>query len=232
LQANHGHASRADNASILVPSFGDGSGTGTGGTVQYCLDEPLQMWKAVWTTDARIHSSNWKEAETLRLTLSRAKDSGRTEVRGCTFFYFTDNIVTYYAVSKGASRIPSLHALVTACKELKASLGCCLEPIHVPGTTIIIQTTDGLSRGIWGSALHNRVSQQAILAGLFAPLPMCPTIGDWAGGQAGFPPDFPWFHRRWESNWSFNTTVCCPTVWAPPPEIASQLIHFLLLCYV
>jgi hypothetical protein len=60
------------------------------------------MWKAVWTTEARTHSSNWKEAETLRLTLERAKTSGRAGICGCTFFYFTDNtdnIVTYYAVT-------------------------------------------------------------------------------------------------------------------------------------
>jgi hypothetical protein len=59
LMANRGQTSRADKANILVPTFGDGSGTGTGGTIQYALDEPLQMWKAVWTTEARAHSSNW-----------------------------------------------------------------------------------------------------------------------------------------------------------------------------
>jgi hypothetical protein len=145
------------------------------------------MWKAVWTDEARLNTSNWKEAETLRITLARAK--------GSTFFYFTDNIVTYFAVSKGASRVPSLHGIVAACKELEADLGCHLEPIHVPGTTIIIQITDGLSRGIWGSALHNRVRQKAILSEIFAPITMCPTLGDWACRQAGFPPSVPWFHR-------------------------------------
>jgi hypothetical protein len=88
LEANQGQTSRADNASILVPTFGDGSGTGTGGTVQYDLDEPMQMWKAVWTSEARANTSNWKEAETLRLTLERAKFEGRVEIRGCTFFLF------------------------------------------------------------------------------------------------------------------------------------------------
>jgi hypothetical protein len=85
LQANHGQTSRSTNASILIPTFGDGSGTGTGtgtrGTVQYDLDEPLQMWKAVWTETAQLNTSNWKEAETLRLTLEQAKASNRTEVR-------------------------------------------------------------------------------------------------------------------------------------------------------
>jgi hypothetical protein len=86
------------------------------------MDEPLQMWKAVWSTQARLNMSNWKEAETLRLTLQRAKASGRSEIRGCTLFYFTDNVVSYYGVTAGASRIPSLHAVVEECKELEAVL--------------------------------------------------------------------------------------------------------------
>jgi hypothetical protein len=42
LQANHGHTSRADRAEVLIPAFGDGSGTGTGGTVQYDVSLPLE----------------------------------------------------------------------------------------------------------------------------------------------------------------------------------------------
>jgi hypothetical protein len=74
LSANYGRQSRAARAEILIPSFGDGSGTGTGGTVQYYRSMPMERWKAVW--DAPImrmnRSSNWKEVSTLRLTLQRA----------------------------------------------------------------------------------------------------------------------------------------------------------------
>jgi hypothetical protein len=232
LEVNHGQTSRVDNASLLVPSFGDGSGTGTGGTVQYNMDEPMQMWKAVWTCEARANTSNWKEAETCRLTLERAKAEGRKEVRGCTFFYFTDNTTSYFAITKGASRIHSLHVIVTAIKELEAELGCRLEPIHVPGTTIIIQTTDGLSRGIWGSALQNRLNQEMILSEIFSPIPMCPTICEWACSVAHIPPTIPYHFRRWDVRWSFAATFNRLTVWAPPPEVAGQLFHFLLHVYV
>jgi hypothetical protein len=164
---------------------------GIGGTILSALDEPLHMWKAVWTLNARQNSSNWKEAETLHLTLERAKMSRRIEIRGCTLFYFTDNIVTYFAIAKGASRIPSLHTIISACKELEAELGCVLEPVHVPGTVIILQITDGLSQGTWGSSLHSRVDQQAILPEISAPVPMCPTLGDWACRQVGLSPNIP-----------------------------------------
>jgi hypothetical protein len=61
---------------------------------------------------------------------------------------------------------------------------------------------------------------------------MCPTLGDWAYRKAGFPPATLWFHRRWESQWSYDAVTEQLTVWAPPPEIAAQLIHFLLSVYV
>jgi hypothetical protein len=47
LRASNGHTSRSDRAEVLIPSFGDGSGTGTGGTVQYDMSLPLKRWKAV-----------------------------------------------------------------------------------------------------------------------------------------------------------------------------------------
>jgi hypothetical protein len=231
--ANRGQTSRSSkNASLLIPTIGDGSGTGTGGTVQYSMDEPLQMWKAVWSTQARMNTSNWKEAETLRLTLQCAKSSGRSEIRGCTLFYFTDNIVSYYGMTAGASRIPSLHAVVEECKELEAELECQLEVIHVPGTTIIIQMTDGLSRGIWSSALHDHVPQQVILAEIFVNLPLSPDVGDWARSQVGLPPSIPWKYRRWDSQWKFDLVIDQLTIWVPPPKLAAQLLRFLLLSYV
>jgi hypothetical protein len=61
---------------------------------------------------------------------------------------------------------------------------------------------------------------------------MCPTLGDWACLEAGFAPAYPWFHRRWERPWTFETTTNCLTVWAPPPKLAGQLLHFLLHVYV
>jgi hypothetical protein len=190
------------------------------------------MWKAVWTTRARLHSSNWKEAETMHLTLQRAKASGRHEVRGWTFFYFTDNIVTYYAMAKGASRIPTLHVLVVACKELEAELGCHLAPVHVPGTTIILQTTDGLSRGVWCTALHEQVSQRSIQSAIFSPLPFGTDMGDWARNKAHLPVNTSWHYRRWDRPWRVHDICDRLTIWTPPPELAAQLIYFLLLVYV
>lgn len=48
-------------------------------------------------------SSNWKELDGLLATLWHAaqQDDGKPNVAGSTFFYFIDNLVTYYIVSSG-----------------------------------------------------------------------------------------------------------------------------------
>jgi hypothetical protein len=233
LQADRGQTSRADHAEVLIPSYGDGSGTGTGGTVQYDLLLPLERWKAVWSSLVlhAARSSNWKEAATLRLTLQRARANPH-RVRGCTFFYFTDNIFTYFRVMKGASRSPGLQEIVEDIKELEAELGCRLEVVHIPGTAIIVQSTDGLSRGIWHSPLHEHPPQPIILRDIFATLEFSNDVGDWARSQALLPPSIPWSHPAWDAPWTFSSVVNQLTIWNPPPEMASQLLHFLLHVYV
>jgi hypothetical protein len=70
-------------------------------------------------------------------------------------FYFTYNEATYNIFEKGSSQTLSLHILVQQLKSLELALGCRLEVIHVPGTTMIItQGTDGLSRGVWANGFN------------------------------------------------------------------------------
>jgi hypothetical protein len=183
LQRNFGRRVRSSKAGTLVPSMGDGSGTGTGGTVQYLDAEPLDMWMGVWSPRVYHFSSNWKEMRTLVATLERAKATRRTDIANVTFFYFTDNIVTYFAVTAGSSRSPGLHSMVEEIKKLEIELGITLEVVHVPGTTIIEERTNGLSHGIWSSALYQKHDRMAILTEIFAP-----AVSAWAKNQAGLAP--------------------------------------------
>jgi hypothetical protein len=133
---------------MLVPSMGNGSGTGTGGTVQYRNVEPLDMWMGVWSPRVYRFSSNWKEMRTLLATLEHVKATRRADITNVTFFYFTDNIVTYFAVTARSSTSPGLHSMVEAIKKLEIELGITLEVVHVPGTTIIKERTNGLSQNL------------------------------------------------------------------------------------
>jgi hypothetical protein len=220
---------RSVQAGTLIPTWGDGSGTGTGGTYQL-PDSKLEMWMGVWAPQVFHFSSNWKELRTLLATLERAREQ-RDKVRGATFFYFTDNIVSYYIVSSGASPSPLLHQLIVDIKTLELELDCQIEVVHVPGTSMIAQGTDGLSRGVWVTPLHDQVDQKTLIAEVFAPVPFSHTLGSWIVQQLYLHPATTWQHGDWSKEWRLAEVLNKFTIWAPPPEVAAQLIFFLLQCW-
>jgi len=119
-QGRYIHPSRA---STLVPMWGDGSGTGTGGNF-VLLDEPALMWSATWAPAVYKFSSNWKELSTLKLALERLVDHGDPSlIKTTAVFYFTDNSVTYYIASCGSSPILLLHRLISYIRLLDIKLG-------------------------------------------------------------------------------------------------------------
>jgi hypothetical protein len=167
---------RPTRAGTLIPTWGDDSGTGTGGT--YHLPEAdLEMWMGVWASHVFHFTSNWKELRTLLATLERAKHNHQEQIKGATFFYFTDNTVSYFIVSSGASTSPLLHRLIVDINTLELELDCQIEVVHVPSTAMIVQDTDGLSRGVWVTPLHDPVNQKSLLAEVFAPIPFNATLG-------------------------------------------------------
>ena len=217
--------SRAQSRNGLVLKWGDGSGTGTGGTTELVpLTQDgegasnLELWMGVWTAKSRPNSSNWKEARTVLESLLQERSKGRLE--GCVVFYFTDNLVSYYIINGGSSRSPGLHALVLEIKELAASLGCHLEVVHVPGKMMIVQGTDGLSRGLWLSSSRRdpQINQQ-----IFLPVIPSPELGIWALQEAGVRNSWPcWLDYSRVRDWRCVLHRC--TLWAPPPECARQVL--------
>ena len=174
---------RAHTRNGIVIKWGDGSGTSTGGTTElYPLsaDEHeqnpnVELWMGVWHAKVKPYSSNWREARTILQALLQEVNIDR--LRDTTVFVITDNLVSYYVVNSGSSRSPGLHALVEEIKTLTVQLGCRLEAVHAPGTLMIEQGTDGLSRGLWltEERRSSNINQQ-----LFQAVPYSPTLGRWA----------------------------------------------------
>ena len=234
LRFEGGTVVRMTDSGTLVPTWGDGSGTGTGGT--YTLpDRPLRMWKGKWSPFVYSFSSNWKELNTLRLTLHRLLADAPESVRGTTVFYFTDNSTTYWICCSGSSKWPRLHSLITAIRLLEFQLGCQLVVVHVPGYIMISQGTDSLSRGVWMSPYHDLRDQTQLLSGLFAPLPYDPSLIEEVLHllpSTGKPsPGVQWEHRNWAFEWDAATVLDRFTVWFPPPELARQVLVYLLEAY-
>jgi hypothetical protein len=225
LRRTEGRFARSSRSATLVPNWGDGSGTGTGGTLGL-PDRPLKMWKGKWSPVVYKFSSNWKELSTLKLTLLNLRQEAKEEVAGTTVFYFTDNLTTYWVASSGSSPSPRLHSLIEEIRLLELELDCCLQVVHVPGVVMIDQGTDGLSRGIWASPFHGLTDSLVLTRAVFEPLTFDSALVDRYIRDYHLPSV--WRYQEWNQVWRANDLFDRFSVWFPPPELARQTLTFTL----
>jgi hypothetical protein len=212
---------------VLCLTWGDGSGTGTGGTIDTPGQDALQ-WMGAWLPMTLPFTSNWKELNTLVITLEQLLHDPvrRRAVKGTTVFYFTDNEVSYYISHSGSSGVPALHLLIMRVKDLEMKLGIHLETVHVPGITMIGQGTDGLSRGLWVSANHTTTPTLQYTRSVFDPVLPAAGLCEWAATECGAP-SCPTL-EYWDQPWEDERVLGQFTLWLPPPTIARQLLFHLL----
>ena len=225
LQQPKGRVAYSQQATTLIPTWGDGSGTGTGGTLSL-PNQPLQMWQGQWTPTIYKFSSNTKELATLLLTMQHLRNSASSDLKGSTIFYFTDNSTTYYVAQASSSRAPHLHQLIEQIRHIELQLECHLQVVHVPGTVMIDQGTDNLSRGIWCSPFHKKINQQALTASIFAPLQPDLSLIHYLVKQYHLRRD--WQICDWQNPWDTFHLFDQFTIWFPPPELARPLLLHLL----
>jgi hypothetical protein len=227
LSEGGGRYARATQSATLVPTWGDGSGTGTGGTYQlpnrFVEERPLKMWKGKWSPIVYKFSSSWKELQTLNLTLQRLEEDDPDAIKGTTVFYFMDNSTTYWISASGSSKNPAPHALIEEIRTREIRLGCLLEVIHVPGLIMIQQGTDALSCGIWISPFQEGLMDPSrITQVVFDPLPFDPELAQY---YVNLLPemhhaDRKWRYCNWRKPWDAAFTFDKLTVWFPSPKIA------------
>ena len=213
----------------LGVSYGDGSGSGTGGTVQVlghsgaCPN--MEAWMGTWRPQVRSFSSNWKELLTLVVHTLERELGGEGRLRNATLFYFTDNMVSYYIVSGGSSASPELQKLIRRIKFQELVLGIRLEVVHIPGLHMIDQRTDGLSRGIRFAGGRLKRTPEAETLRIFEAMPVTTLTLSWFDScSRGFGR-----HQQWKwmdalAPWSFHQVSGRATVWFPAPEWAHQLM--------
>jgi hypothetical protein len=235
LRLNPGNYSRSGAAGHLTVNWGDGSGTGTGGTSETLDDSkllPMETWMGAWATHVHHFTSNWRELRTLVWSLERHCQANRQDMKGGTVFYFTDNIVTYFVMQNGSSSSTELHKLVRAAKLLELRLGCRIEVVHVPGRLMIGQGTDGLSRGMW--IAPERLIRSSLAESMLTleSVPFSPIFGEWILKMTGYLPDTSYHHHTGVSKWDWETIFQQLSIWTPTPELGRQSLGFFMDCWV
>jgi hypothetical protein len=97
-----------------------------------------------WCDEDAEQSSNYRELKNLVDSLRKFAED--RNLRGVEVFLFTDNLTAEAAFWKGNSSSRKLFELVLELKRLEYDLGLILHVIHVSGTRMMAQGTDGLSR--------------------------------------------------------------------------------------
>jgi hypothetical protein len=144
---------RGNRVARVLYGFGDASGAGFGASwTEVRQSEGKDSERKVryrfgrWGTDAEGASSNYRELKNLVDVLMEMGNSG--ELKGVEVFLFTDNSTAEAAFARGSSSNKTLFLLVKQVKLLEMSMHARIHIVHVSGKRMIVQGTDGLSRGV------------------------------------------------------------------------------------
>ena len=232
--------------------FGDASGKGRGSTIQgfHAVDSKrgsdasatdLIYRVGVWGAEVEMESSNYRElANLVEDTEAEARAGHLAESE---LFLFTDNSTAESAFYKGSSSSKKLHSLVLRLQRVALDYSIILHVIHVAGTRMIAQGTDGCSRGV---LMEGVMAGQGMLSFIDLDKSACersPSLLPWIRSWCGRPDLKPltpaeWYveghgiiggHRDKRNVWiPDHEEANCMHLWAPAPSIADAMLEELL----
>lgn len=134
---------RSQKYLLLLYGFVDASKSGFGATIDH--GDKLTYRIGVWGKDLEDESSNWREFENLVETLEEEESKGTLD--GAFVILATDNTTTEAAIFKGNSKSEKLYSLIVRFRALEMRVGATFLVTQVSGNRMMIQGTDGVSRG-------------------------------------------------------------------------------------
>lgn len=227
-------------ATVQVACYGyaDASGTGFGSTMG--TDTTILYTHGIWGEDVGQRSSNYRELVNLVNVMERGVADG--SLLDTETWIFTDNSTSESVFWKGHSSSPLLSELALRLRKLEMGGRVKIHMVHIPGTRMIAQGTDGLSRGDYtegvmcGESMLNHVPLH------LSALARQPTLEQWVESwvpNSSFMVLTPeqWFwegHGLARSAKTRGTAQWVPTehshpwlVWSPPPSIADVALDEL-----
>lgn len=228
---------RSTQINVALYGFGDASGAGFGRTIGNA--QGVEFSHGLWGKDTEAASSNFRELHNLVTTLEEGVKSGK--LLHSEVWIFTDNSTAESVFWKGHSSSPLLNELAFRLRQLEMGGQLKIQMVHVAGTRMISQGTDGLSRGEFTEGVMTGKSilefiplnqsaldrQPAILSWVQSWIPAsnvnCLAIQDWFvkghGTSKGMKnQDGVWMPGEISEGWF---------IWHPPPAIADIAVEEL-----
>lgn len=135
---------RSSKIITVYYGFGDASSQGFGATIERA--DGIQGRYGLWSSADAGQSSNFREL--LNLVQSVEEEASANNVADTELWLFTDNSTAESCFCRGSSSSQLLHELVLRLRRLEMEHSLNLQIVHVAGTRMIEQGTDGLSRGL------------------------------------------------------------------------------------
>jgi hypothetical protein len=227
---------RATRTLNLVYGFGDASGEGFGSAARVFeeqrtrdpTDNPIRTRRGFWCTTISEEASNYREMRNILEMLVDLDDVA--ELTGAEVFLFTDNEVTEHVYYRGSSTNKLLYGLMFDMRKLSLERGFKLHVIHIAGTRMIGQVTDGLSRGEFQlGSLTDPLTQIVPLH--LAPTDRSPLLLPWIRSWATLPTgrDIP---LASPTDWIHQAHMPGFNIWSLPPAASLYALEELGLAKV
>lgn len=230
---------QSKNIFIVRYGFGDASGGGFGSSIMDPVNG-LEIQIGTWNEKGSENSSNFREFGNFVIRLEKEAREGK--LRGAEVFMFTDNATTEAAYHNGTTSSKALFGMVLKLRKLQLLHGAKIHLIHVAGTRMIAQGTDGISRG---NLLEGVMTGQKMLS--FVPinesaLTRSESLLSWIKSWTMVPELKPlkeedWFWRgqglgneTWKNIDGLEFPIASNEttfLWAPPPCIADVALEAL-----
>ena len=195
----------------------------------------------IWSAEEQAESSNYKELCNLVESTEEEAEAGR--LSNCEFFLFTDNSTAENCYYRGSSKSKLLHALVLRLRLVEMKYGMLIHVIHVAGTRMIAQGTDGCSRGSLLEGVMSGMDMLSFVDLAKTALESHPPLLEWIRSWTGIPelealtPEG-WFEeghgiaggaKDSKGVWIPNHGPSGKTfLWAPQPAVADAMLEELL----
>ena len=220
-----------------VYGFADASGGGFVSTLG--TERSTSFTHGIWEGDDVAKTSNFRELSNLVVTLEQGLESGQlhlTEV-----WIFTDNSVSESVFWCGHSSSPLLSSLILRLHLLEMSGRVRIHMVHIPGTRMIEQGTDGLLRGDINRGVMTGTSMLQYVPLHLSALERQPSVGTWI--RSWIPDQAPhfllpgdWFEAGHGlhsgtidpfGSWMPSEAPTSWLVWSPPPSLADVALDEL-----
>jgi len=155
--------------------FGDASKAGFGSTLE--TNNGISFRYGTWGTDGESKSSNYRELENLAQALEEEASQGN--INGAEVFLFTDNSTAEGAYYKGTSSSKELFYIILRLRKLEFKSRFKIHFIHVAGSRMIAQGTDGLSRGDLSEGVMKGTSMLSFIPLHLTAFDRSSTLKDW-----------------------------------------------------